>query len=170
MFHNKTNLNILELGAGTALPSMFSAMLGHSVLITDIKKNIDLIKDNIVLNKLNENQGVKVETFFWESQDDIKKIKDISPVFDVIIGSELVYMEDYLDDLINVLSSFSNSETLIILSYKLRHRDIIDSFVKNFSQVFSFNYIDDDLLLKYYPLKNKLQIILAKKKEIYDES
>jgi len=162
---NKTTLNILELGAGTALPSIFSAMLGHSVLITDIKKNFNLIKDNIELNKLNENQGVKADTFFWESHDDINKIKDTSPVFDVIIGSELIYMEEYFDDLINVLASFSNSETLIILSFKIRHPDIIKSFFNKFSQVFSYNYIDDDLLLKYYPLKNKLKLILAKKIE-----
>lgn len=165
MCYSQSSINILELGAGTALPSIFSAMLGHSVLITDIKKNINLIKDNVGLNKLYDNQGVKVDTFFWESQDDIKKIKDISPLFDVIIGSELIYMEEYFDDLINVLGGFSNSDTLIILSYKIRHPDIIDSFFKKFSQVFSYNYIDDDLLLKYYPLKNKLKIILAKKLE-----
>ena len=159
---NQKNLKILELGAGTALPTIFAAKLGHKVVITDLKKNINLIKENIILNNLKENDSVKVETLSWEKEDDIKRIKGESPVFDVIIGSELIYMDEYFDDLINVLKNFSNSETVMIISYKIRHPDIVDCFFKKFTQIFSYNHVEDELLLKNYPLRNKLKILFAR--------
>jgi predicted nicotinamide N-methyase len=164
--NDNKNLNVLELGAGTALPSIFCSHLGHKVIITDIKKNIEFIKNIINENSFeNEVSALPiVKELNWENNEHIESIKIISEYFDVIIGSELIYMDEYFDDLIKVLKTFSSPTTKIILSYKIRLPELVDNFFNKFSQYFEYEHVDEKIVANYHPLTNKLKILIAKLK------
>ena len=169
VFNSNTKIkNILELGAGTALPSMVSLVKGnYTVITTDIPKLIPQINDIFELNKKNFNKESKsiVTDLSWEKSEDIEKVKKImeNKVFDLIIGSELVYLDDLFDDLINVIRTFSDEKTYIILSYKVRLPSMVEDFTNKLKQYFEIIYIDYELKNELYPNPEKLQLIQIKK-------
>ena len=169
VFNNNSNIkNILELGAGTSLPSMISLLKGNfTVVTTDIPKLIPQINEIMELNKKNFNKQSKsiVTELSWEKKEDIEKVQKLmdSKPFDLIIGSELVYLDDLFDDLINVIRTFSDENTYIILSYKIRLPSMVEDFTNKLKKYFEIIYIDYQLKNELYPNPEKLQLIQIKK-------
>jgi predicted nicotinamide N-methyase len=160
--------NILELGAGTALPSLVSLVKGnYTVVTTDIPKLIPQINNIMELNKKCFNKESKsiVIDLSWEKNEDIEKVKKFmnNKSFDLIIGSELVYLDDLFDDLINVIRTFSDENTFIILSYKVRLPSMVEDFTNKLKKYFEIIYIDYQLKNELYPNPEKLQLIQIKK-------
>ena len=169
IFNQSTKIKtILELGAGTALPSMVSLVKGNFfVITTDIKKLIPQINNIFEINKNifhKESQSI-VTDLSWEKNEDINKVKKLvdNKLFDLIIGSELVYLDDLFDDLINVIRTFSDENTFIILSYKIRLPSMVEDFTNKLKQYFDIIYIDYELKNELYPNPEKLQLIQIKK-------
>ena len=159
---------ILELGAGTALPSLVSLVKNnYTVVTTDTKKLIPQINDIMDLNKKNFCKDAKsfVTELSWEKKEDIEKVKKLmdNKPFDVIIGSELVYLDDLFDDLINVIRNLSDENTFIILSYKIRLPSMVENFTNKLKEFFEIIYIDYQLKNELYPNPDKLQLIQIKK-------
>ena len=159
---------ILELGAGTGLPSLVSLVKNnYTVVTTDTKKLIPMINDIMELNKKNFCKEAKsfVTELSWEKKEDIEKVKKLmdNKPFDVIIGSELVYLDDLFDDLINVIRSLSDKNTFIILSYKIRLPSMVEKFTNKLKEFFEIIYIDYQLKNELYPNPDKLQLIQIKK-------
>ena len=102
----------------------------------------------------------------WEKSEDIEKIKKLmdNKPFDLIIGSELVYLDDLFDNLINLINNFSDENTFIILSYKIRLPSMIEDFTNKLKKFFEIIYIDYQLKNELYPNPEKLQLIQIKKK------
>ena len=169
VFNKNSNIkNILELGAGTSLPSMISLLKGNfTVVTTDIPKLIPQINEIMELNKKNFNKQSKsiVTELSWEKKEDIEKVQKLmdSKPFDLIIGSELVYLDDLFDDLINVIRTFSDENTYIILSYKIRLPSMVEDFTNKLKKYFEIIYIDYQLKNELYPNPEKLQLIQIKK-------
>ena len=169
LFNQNTKIKtILELGAGTALPSLVSLIKGNfQVVTTDMPKLIPQINEIIEINKNNFNKDAKsiVTDLSWEKGEDIVKIKTImdNKPFDLIIGSELVYLDDLFDDLINVIRTFSDENTFIILSYKIRLPSMVEDFTNKLKKYFEIIYIDYQLKNELYPNPEKLQLIQIKK-------
>ena len=156
------------MGAGTALPSLVSLVKGNfNVVTTDMPKLIPMINDIMDMNKSNFNKNSKsyVTDLSWEKSADIEKVQkymDNKP-FDLIIGSELVYLDDLFDDLINVIRTFSDENTFIILSYKIRLPSMVEDFTNKLKKYFDIIYIDYQLKNELYPNPEKLQLIQIKK-------
>ena len=169
LFPKNTNIKtILELGAGTALPSLVSLVKNnYTVVTTDTKKLIPQINDIMELNKKNFCKDAKsfVTELSWEKKEDIEKVKKLmdNKPFDVIIGSELVYLDDLFDDLINVIRNLSDENTFIILSYKIRLPSMVENFTNKLKEFFEIIYIDYQLKNELYPNPDKLQLIQIKK-------
>lgn len=169
LFNQNTHIkNILELGAGTALPSLVSLVKGNfNVVTTDIPKLIPMIKDIMEMNKqiINKDSKSFVTELSWEKKSDIEKVQKYmnNKPFDLIIGSELIYLDDLFDDLINVIRTFSDDNTFIILSYKIRLPSMIEDFTNKLKQYFEIIYIDYQLKNQLYPNPEKLQLIQIKK-------
>ena len=126
-----------------------------------------MINEIFDLNKKNFDKNAKfiVTNLSWEKKDDIDKIKKLmdNKPFDVIIGSELIYLDDLFDDLINVLREFSDENTFIILSYKIRLPSMIENFLDKLKKFFEIIFIDYHLKNQLYPNPEKLQMIQIKK-------
>ena len=169
--NNNNNIKtILELGAGTALPSLVSLIKNnYTVVTTDTPKLIPMINEIMEMNKNNFCKDAKnlVTELSWEKKEDIEKLKNYmeNKPFDVIIGSELVYLDDLFDDLINVIRTFSDKNTFIILSYKIRLPSMVENFTNKLKKFFEIIYIDYQLKNELYPNPEKLQLIQIKKIE-----
>ena len=169
VFNQNTKIkSILELGAGTALPSLVSLVKGNfKVITTDMPKLIPQINNIFDLNKKNfykESESIVTE-LSWEKKEDIEKVQKImdNKPFDVIIGSELVYLDDLFDDLIYVIREFSDENTFIILSYKIRLPSMVEDFTNELKKFFEIIYIDYQLKNELYPNPEKLELIQIKK-------
>ncbi len=161
----KDELVVLELGSGTSLPSM--SVLFHSknslVLITDIDKTFTLREDILNLNKSffkGEYFNINLD---FESAKDREKVKEIlmnkqKNEIDYIICSELIYLDDLFDSLIETLKFFSSSKTKIILTYRVRLPEQVESFFEKFSKAFKFTEIEYEDIKKFAYKKRMVAI------------
>ena len=164
-YADNKDIRMLELGAGTALPSIIARKLGYNkIVITDLKAFVPFIEEILKINNITVNDNTIVSSMNWQSSDDITKLKITNETFDIIIGSDILYLDEYFDDLIHLFRELSNKNTIIIISFKVRLIEVNNEFFEKFSIHFEYTYIADDFIKKYYPLVNKLKVIIAKLK------
>eukprot|EP00940_MAST-03C_sp_MAST-3C-sp2_P000352 g352.t1 len=139
------NARVLELGAGTGTLGLVAAALGAKrVLLTDLECSMKQLLTNVALN---EKEWTKTST--QKDDDDASATKDDDVVervytpgtlevkeldwfkaedvtalgsFDFILGSELMFDEDLLPPLVNVLKLLTdaNPNAVILLGYQDR--------------------------------------------------
>ena len=133
------------------------------MVITDLKYIIEFVKKNVYLNIDQESQNVHVRELEWGKKEDIEGIQNIAKSFEFIICSELIYMEDTFDDLVKTLNEFSNADTKIIFSYRIRMKEKYQSFMEKLEKLFNINVVDDKILAQIHPNEN-LHLMIAQKK------
>jgi 2-polyprenyl-3-methyl-5-hydroxy-6-metoxy-1,4-benzoquinol methylase len=114
-------LDILEIGAGLGIPSLFASAFGHRVLATD-KEELPLK----LLKRSAEEQGLdlSVKTLDWINPNLEKK-------FDVIAGAEVVIKSSLFDPLFNLFRSYLKPDGHIILAHESeRKRTLVPFLVK----------------------------------------
>uniref|UniRef100_A0A914W7S7 Uncharacterized protein n=1 Tax=Plectus sambesii TaxID=2011161 RepID=A0A914W7S7_9BILA len=122
---------VLELGAGTGLPSMAAVHAGaSSVIATDIPSAIDLLQGNIARN-VPSNSPVTVRPLIWGRPLD----QQINLPVDLILGADLVYNEEVFEDLKATLLTYASNHTTILMTSRIRYpkdrrfyRSLGDSF------------------------------------------
>ncbi|CAK8675138.1 unnamed protein product [Clavelina lepadiformis] len=129
--------NVLELGAGTGLVGMAMAKLGANVTVTDVKKALPLLQENIELNfPTNDNNSSTATPIVKELEWGIHLHKHTC-CYDLIVGADIIYMEDSYDALITTLKYFMRClGTKILLSAKLRY-DRVECFISKLKNHFS---------------------------------
>ncbi|OQR96054.1 hypothetical protein THRCLA_22025 [Thraustotheca clavata] len=111
------NMNVIELGSGTALPGLLASMLGAThVLLTDKSKDeLDVAARSIQLNKLSQ-ERISTKTLLWG---------DISPLdfpVDVVLAADCFYDPKDFEAIIATLASICkrNPSCQVIIAYQLR--------------------------------------------------
>lgn len=147
IFVNSSIKTMLELGAGTALPSICALIKGLNVISTDIPKVLPITKDCIDMNKelYNKNAISTVIPLSWQNKKDIDLVKQKFNSFDLIVGSELTYLAEYFDDLINVLIALSDTKTIILMTYKERLQSMVDDLYKKLGKHFHLEFIEEPI-------------------------
>lgn len=136
-----TEKQVIELGAGTGFVGMVAAALGAKrVSITD--KNIEITNENIQLNhpllsKVNAN--ISVTSYEWGQPIP----SSLSPPYDLILGSDIIYIEETYEFLIWSLKALSNNCTTILLASKLRY-DKVENFLKILNRDFMYTMVSKD--------------------------
>ncbi|KAI0979365.1 hypothetical protein GJ496_001196 [Pomphorhynchus laevis] len=113
-WHSKT---ILELGAGTALPSLLLHKMGANVIMSD--KNTDetlsILKEVCCQNELDFKDVVSVIS--WSKLSDEMFML---PKIDVLVGSDLFYDKNDILSTIDFFRQYNNEEIEIILAIEFR--------------------------------------------------
>ena len=161
---NKDNLNILELGSGTSLPSLACAMKskGSNIIISDIEKTMKLRESIISDNKCNfigTVQNINLDFESTEDRHNVSKLLDNNSL-DIIICSELIYLDELFDSIINTIKYFCSKETKVILTYRERLPEQIKLFFDKFDQSFTKKEIFDKDIEKF-SYKKKMTVIEA---------
>ena len=152
---------MLELGAGTALPSIAALVKGLTVVSTDIPKVIQITKECIDMNKELYSKTAKstVMQLSWQNKNDIDTAKKIYEKYDLIVGSELTYLDEYFDDLINVLLQLSDRETVILMTYKERLQSVVDDLYIKLGKYFKLEFIEVPIKAELHPKPNTMKLL-----------
>uniref|UniRef100_A0A4W3K1J7 Uncharacterized protein n=1 Tax=Callorhinchus milii TaxID=7868 RepID=A0A4W3K1J7_CALMI len=125
-----TGKKVIELGSGTGLVGILAVLLGGDVTLTDLPLVLNQIKDNVSANKLHR---TKVHALLWGEDQ-----KFFPNDYDIILGSDIVYLECGYPSLIQTLQDLSNENTVIYLSSRnWKPFDKLDFYLKTMGLWFS---------------------------------
>ncbi|XP_051009902.1 protein N-lysine methyltransferase METTL21A [Acomys russatus] len=108
----------VELGAGTGLVGIVAALLGAHVTITDRKVALEFLKSNVEANLPPHIQPkVVVKELTWG-----QNLESYSPgEFDLILGADVIYLEDTFMDLLRTLGHLCSNHSVILLACRIRY-------------------------------------------------
>ncbi|KAG6543530.1 hypothetical protein Mapa_015024 [Marchantia paleacea] len=120
---------VIELGAGCGLAGLGMALLGCDVVVTDQIEVLPLLLRNVERNLsrakytasdcsyMGSIGKVDVAELDWGNETHITAT---GPPFDYIIGTDVVYKEQYLEPLINTILALAGPKTTVMLGYEFR--------------------------------------------------
>ncbi|KAM4024313.1 protein N-lysine methyltransferase METTL21A isoform 1-T4 [Anomaloglossus baeobatrachus] len=128
---NLQGRSVIELGAGTGLVGIVAALLGADVTVTDRDLAIEFLKSNVHDNlpKPLEHK-MSVKALNWGTG-----LEHFSH-FDVILGADIIYLEETFQDLLKTIIHLSSPHTVILLSCRLRYQrdhNFLDMLRKHFT-------------------------------------
>lgn len=102
---------ILEIGSGLGLVGIVAACSGHDVTLTDYNDHaLNFIRANAHINGC---ENVTVEQLDWSHPH-------LSGVFDIIVGSEIVYKDEDIDQLSKLFDKYLKPGGNVILVEEMR--------------------------------------------------
>jgi len=117
----------IELGAGCGLTGLVAWLLGASVTLTDLPSATAHTKRCVVSNvdRLSQTNprlaarstAIQVKDYTW---GDARDLQHLSPPYDVIFGSDIVYSAESSDSLVEALRVCCGPSSLVVMSYKPR--------------------------------------------------
>merc|ERR1712179_878848 len=113
---------IIELGSGTGLSGIVASLLGANVTFTDLEKSLQTVcKVNVERNLNTSLHHFVLKPLDWCT--DLKESGWALEDFDLIIGADLVYLEDLFEHLLETISFFlkMNPNAHMLLSGKIRY-------------------------------------------------
>lgn len=109
---------VIELGAGTGLVGIVAAHLGADVTVTDREVALQFLESNVQDNISDDLRGrVRVKELTWGVN--LSKFEPAS--YDVILGADVVYLEETFPALLETLEYLSSEQTTILLSCRIRY-------------------------------------------------
>lgn len=162
---------VIELGAGSGIVGIVSTLLGKSsqytciniisyqyrsfeklynqmvffvhtgahTTITDLEKAIPYLTEvvNTNLPKLFEGQFT-VQALDWR-----ENLESCTKTYDVILGADIIYIEETFPDLLRTIEHLSDENTLVYISCRIRYtRD--SNFLQMLSEVFDLKKVQVD--------------------------
>jgi len=119
-------LDILEIGAGLGVPSLFASAFGHRVVTTD-REELPLK----LLKRSAEEQGIelRVETLdFFNPRLEGK--------FDVIAGAEVVIKSSLFEPLLNIFKTYLKPDGHVILAHEIERKRTLVPFLFKAEELF----------------------------------
>ncbi|KAK9815052.1 hypothetical protein WJX73_005953 [Symbiochloris irregularis] len=116
-FGQWADVRVVELGSGTGVGGIALVLAGADVLLTDLTHVVPLTSHNVTANCGEQNHRSSVCKYTWGDE-----VKPLGPQPDLIIGSDVVYQQEYFDDLIDTIWRLSAPHTLTFLAYRVRGR------------------------------------------------
>uniref|UniRef100_A0A8D2AM54 Protein N-lysine methyltransferase METTL21A n=1 Tax=Sciurus vulgaris TaxID=55149 RepID=A0A8D2AM54_SCIVU len=148
----------VELGAGTGLVGIVAALLGAHVTITDRKVALEFLKSNVQANLPPHIQPkAVVKELTWG-----QNLGDFSPgEFDLILGADIIYLEETFTDLLQTLDHLSSNHSLILLACRIRYeRD--NSFLAMLEEQFTVSKV-------HYDPEKDVRIYKAQKRNLRED-
>eukprot|EP00249_Psilotum_nudum_P014854 c25032_g1_i1 orf=109-561(+) len=109
--------NVIELGAGTALPGLVAAKIGANVTLTDHCDRLEVLQN---MRKICEKNHVncKIQGLTWGEWDPTSL--NLNP--EMVLGADTLYSSKDFDDLFSTVSYFlrKNLDGVFITTYQSR--------------------------------------------------
>ncbi|CDW86204.1 UNKNOWN [Stylonychia lemnae] len=172
---------VIELGAGCGFTTIYLSQKLHpsKIVATDLGSVINIIKENIDLNRC-EKQQVHCNELFWGNKENLQQVYECAEInnkegeaFDLILGSDLIYDFEYFAELVQTLDSL----------YKFGRNEILFCFTHRFSDVerwfkeelekkgFKIEYAkDDEFDLEFYESGKVFLIKIFKERQDQEDS
>ncbi|KAL0160612.1 hypothetical protein M9458_044337 [Cirrhinus mrigala] len=138
---------VIELGAGTGLVGIVAALLAN-VTITDRQPALEFLTANVRENvPPGQQEAVRVSELTWGENLHLYPTGS----FDLILGADIVYLEETFPALLQTLEHLSSENTVVLLSCRIRYeRD--ERFLMELRQRFSVQevYYDSERDIHIY--------------------
>ncbi|KAG6538756.1 protein N-lysine methyltransferase METTL21A-like [Zingiber officinale] len=132
---------IIELGAGCGLVGCIAALLGADAVLTDLPDRLKLLKKNVDQNveKGNRRGSTLVTELVWG--DDLDQ-ELLDPLPDIVLGSDVVYSEGAVEDLLLTLKQICGFQTTVFLAGELRNDAVLEYFFEVAMKEFLIGRVD----------------------------
>ncbi|XP_076941927.1 uncharacterized protein LOC143611632 [Bidens hawaiensis] len=131
---------VVELGAGCGLAGCVAALLGSQVILTDMPDRLRLLKKNIEDNLYGNVRGsATVNELTWGDRPDPELVE---PLPDFVIGSDVIYSEEAVADLLETLVDLCGPDTTVILAGELRNDAVLECFMEAAMENFIIGRVD----------------------------
>jgi len=112
--------SLLELGAGLGAPGLTAAAAGFQVTLSDYEDLIlDFERINAAASKLHNVQFAMLD---WLDPPEM-------PRYDVIVGAEILFREEFFEPLLGVLRKALKPEGVVYLAHDIKRRSL-EPFLK----------------------------------------
>uniref|UniRef100_J3MAG8 Uncharacterized protein n=2 Tax=Oryza brachyantha TaxID=4533 RepID=J3MAG8_ORYBR len=154
----------VELGAGCGLAGCVAALLGAHVLLTDLPDRLKLLRKNVHLNVGEDARGsARVIDLIW-GHDPHPDLLD--PPLHFVLGSDVIYSEEAVDDLLITLKQLSGPHTTIILAGELRNDVVLECFLDAAMEDFQVGCIEQEQWHPDFRTRRVALFILVKKRPL----
>lgn len=154
---------VVELGSGCGLVGCIAALLGAEVILTDLPDRLRLLKKNVEANLYGDVRGsATVDELTWG--DDLDP-QFTHPMPDIVLGSDVIYSEGAVTDLLKTLLGLCGDQTTIILAGELRNDAILEYFLEAAMEEFIIGRIDHKQWHPDYSSQRVVMYVLVKKKQ-----
>ncbi|XP_044476502.1 protein N-lysine methyltransferase METTL21A [Mangifera indica] len=153
---------IVELGSGCGLVGCIAALLGAQVILTDLPDRLRLLKRNIETNLSHGDLrgSATVRELTWGDDPDQELIQ---PLPDYVLGSDVIYSEGAVEDLLDTLLQLCGTQTTIFLAGELRNDSILEYFLEAAMKDFVIGRVDQSEWHPDYCSHRVVMYILVKK-------
>ncbi|PON53606.1 Lysine methyltransferase [Trema orientale] len=153
---NLQGKKIVELGSGCGLVGCIAALLGGEVILTDLPDRLRLLKKNVEVNLGHGNVrgSATVTELIWGDDPDMHLIE---PVPDFVLGSDVIYSEGAVADLLDTLHQLCGCKTTIFLAGELRNDAILEYFLQAAMKDFLVGRVDQT---QWHPDYNSGRVVL----------
>ncbi|KAL4317349.1 hypothetical protein AHAS_Ahas15G0376200 [Arachis hypogaea] len=153
---------IVELGSGCGLVGCIAALLGGEVILTDLPDRLRLLRKNIETNmkQFCLRGSVTATELIWGDDADPELVK---PMPDYVLGSDVVYSEGAVEDLLETLGQLCGPNTTIFLAGELRNDAILEYFLEAAMNNFRIGRVDQNLWHPDYRSNRVVLYVLVKK-------
>jgi predicted nicotinamide N-methyase len=138
-------LSVLEVGAGCGLLGLVIAHGGHQVVLTEHPDALGNLQRNVVANRgtLPTKASATAAQLRWGVREDIDAVTSLGTgTFDMIVGTDVVYQAELVEPLLQTISAFSSSKSVVWLCLQERcaaaHKRLMELLPVFFSSVREF--------------------------------
>ncbi|KAJ6846214.1 protein N-lysine methyltransferase METTL21A [Iris pallida] len=154
----------VELGAGCGLVGCVAALLGAHVVLTDLPDRLRLLRKNVHSNLGGQVRGsARVEELTWGDDVDPDLVAPSHP--DLVLGSDVVYSEAAVPDLLCTMKALSREHTTIFLSGELRNEAVLEYFLEAAMEDFLVGHVDQEQWHPDYRSPRVALFVMVKKKK-----
>lgn len=156
-----SNKRAIELGTGCGVAGMGLFLLGLTdVVLTDIAPVMPALKHNLKRNKQILNKTLKSTQLYWSNSD---QIKALHPPFDIVIATDVVYIEETVGPLVSAMKSLVKDDGVVLLGYQVRSPEADVLFWQMVEEGFTIEKVPHKDLHPEYAYEEADVYILRKK-------
>lgn len=153
---------VVELGSGCGFVGCIAALSGAQVTLTDLPDRLRLLKKNVDTNLRSTSilGSAVVSELVWGDDPDPDRL---DPLPDYVLGSDVVYSEAGVGDLLFTLQQLCDRHTTVILSGELRNDAVLEYFLEAAMEGFLIGRVDQTDLHPEYCSHRVVVYIMVKK-------
>ncbi|EEF44364.1 protein N-lysine methyltransferase METTL21A [Ricinus communis] len=154
----------VELGAGCGVAGMAFYLLGLTdIILTDIAPVMPALKHNLKRNKETLGKMLKTSILYWKNGD---QIKALNPPFDVVLATDVVYIEESVGELVGAMEALVADDGVILLGYQLRSPEADIKFWEMCREVFEIEKVPHEDLHPDYAYEETDVYIFRKRNKM----
>jgi len=157
---------VIEIGAGCGIPGIVACTLGaKEVILTDIPRVLDHLKENAKRNLMNENKKFSVLELSWGKTG----LEQFAKPFDIILGADIIYHHKTVVPMLQTAHHLAHDDTEFLLAFEEHVSDAAEFFWKKVPDYFEVQKLPASELDSFYQ-DDEISVFRLKKKPRHENT